>query len=115
MRTYEIDCPSELSHDLERTSYEISMYEAVVDRYLDRHALEPDMLESPTFLKYLHNLTEKNIEYQQLKNIVTDTVIGPFKDHECDWNLDFNTERITITVKCDCDIDLTGCDIKYAE
>lgn len=104
MRKFIIKCPVELNNELQRLSYELSMENTVIDRFLDRHFNDPEALDSPIFMKYAKSVAEKNAEYEMLKDRITTDVLPGIKGHDADWNLDFPTGDITVTVRCNCDI-----------
>lgn len=104
MRKYNVPCPEDLLIQLERLNYEISMEGTVVDRFLDRHLNEPEALNSPIFKQYMQNLAEKNVEYELLKEEVTQSVLQNLTGHQFNWQLNFLTGQIEVEILCDCDI-----------
>ena len=104
MRTYKVKCPEDLCLSLQRLNYELSMENAVIDRFLDRHFNDPSALDSPIFNKYAKSVAEKTAEYEMLKDHITNDILAGIKGHDADWALDFSTGEINITVRCDCEI-----------
>ena len=104
MRKYQVKCPQELNDELQRINYELSMENTVLDRFIDRHLNDPEALDSPTFNKYAKSVTEKTAEYEMLKDHITNEVLAGIRGHDADWNLDFSTGIIDITVHCDCEL-----------
>ena len=104
VRNYVVECPEDICRELARISYELTMENTVIDRFLDRHLSDPEALESPTFMKFASSVTEKTAEYEMLKAHVTNDILSGLNGHDADWSLDFNTGKISITVRCDCDL-----------
>lgn len=104
MRKFTVECPQDLLDQLERLNYELSMEGMVIDRFLDRHANEPEALDSPIFQKYMQSSAEKTVEYELLKEQVSQEVLKDLVGHEYNWQLNFLTGQVEVTVLCDCDI-----------
>lgn len=112
MRKYLVKCPEELNLELQRLNYELSMENTVIDRFIDRHFNDPEALDSPIFMKYAKSVAEKTAEYEMLKDHITNDVLTGIRGHDADWNLDFSTGDITITVRCNCEIPfLDSCEL----
>ena len=99
MKTTKIKCPEDLLTELERTHYEVESLGAVVDRYLDRHSNEPDALDSPIFVRYMKEFTEKNAYYSMLKTKLENEVVKKeISDPSFNWSLDFQSGDISVDI-----------------
>ncbi len=104
MRKITVKCPEELLNQLERLNYELSMEGTVIDRYLDRHFSDTAALEAPIFKKYMKSVAEKTVEYELLKEEISQHVLSDLVGHEYNWQLNFLTGEIEVDILCDCDI-----------
>lgn len=107
MKTVKIKLPQEVVNEVQRAGLEMSSRQGVVDRYFEKHMDDEDALAfgSKPFRHFMSLLAEAEAEFELAKEAITDEFMPEYlKNHECEWNLDYNTRIMTITIKCDCDI-----------
>lgn len=108
MRTFQKQINSDVVEAIERAAFEMNARQQVVDRYLDRHASDGDSsaLDSPVFLHFMSLLAESETEFELLKDAIGKEEVGEeLNQHDAEWTLDYATQTITYTLKCDCPID----------
>jgi hypothetical protein len=107
MKTFTISLPEDAVNVVERAAYELNTRQSVVDRYLDRHATDPDesAINSKPFVYFMSLLAEAEASFEIAKQEIQRNYIPEWLNgHAFDWNLEYMTKLITVTVNCDCDI-----------
>ncbi len=105
MRKIIVSCPQDLALELEKNYYEITVLQQLIDRYIDNHPEIEDIFETKIGFNLLQRLTEKQTNYETLKNILTKNVIPEYlQNHSLNWSLDFLNNEVTINILCDCEI-----------
>ena len=90
MRTIDIELPQEVVNEVQRAGLEDA---------------DASALDAKPFKHFMSLLAEAEAEFELAKDAITNEYMPEYlKGHECDWNLDYNTRIMTITVKCDCEI-----------
>lgn len=111
MRTLKVNVNEETVNYIERLHYEVEQRKDIVQRLIEAHAndLDAAVLTSPAFKAYSSELSEFVAEYETAKQILQDEYIPKYlKDHQINWNLDFQAKELQIDVLCDCDIPELG-------
>ena len=105
MRKIIVSCPQDLTLELEKNYYEITVLQQLIDRYIDNHPEIEDIFETKIGFNLLQRLTEKQTNYETLKNILTKNVIPEYlQNHTFNWSLDFLNSEVVINILCDCEI-----------
>lgn len=108
MKTITVEVPEEMVNELERCQYETNCRQSVIDRYLDKHANDANgkALETEVFKHFMSLLAEVEAEYEMAKEAISKTYVPEqLQGHQVNWNLDFQTNILTIDVLCDCEIE----------
>lgn len=108
MKTIKFELPDETVNEVERCQYEVNARQGVIDRLFEKHKDDADasMLDSKPFKHFMTQLAEAEAEYEMAKNRITEEFVpDELKEHQVEWNLDFQTHEITITILCDCEIE----------
>lgn len=107
MKTIKLPVNQELVNYVERLSYEEASYKDVILTLLDAHKGDTDgsAIDNPVFKSYQEKYASIKAEYEMAKNEVTNQYVPDcLAGHQYDWNLDFSTNELTITVRCDCGV-----------
>ena len=99
---------SDLNH-IQRTMYEHNAMQSVISMYLNDHANDADSraLDTPIFKAYQDRYAKKAMEYDNEKNALTEKYVPEdIKNVSYEWNVNFVTGQLEITVKDDNE---TGC------
>ena len=93
-----IDLPQDFSILLERTHYEYFTMKENVTFLIEQHKDDVDFYETPLFKKYHDKQVSKKMEYENLKNTVTEKYLpvefkGSFKHN---WRIDFENSKLII-------------------
>ena len=107
MRTIDIELPQEVVNEAQRAGLEAQSRQGVIDRYFEKHMRDDDAsaLGAKPFKHFMSLLAEAEAEFELAKDAITNEYLPEYlKNHECEWNLDYNTHIMTVTVKCDCEI-----------
>lgn len=107
MRTVKIELPQEAVNEAQRTGLEMISRQGVIDRYFEKHMNDDDSsaIDSKPFQHFMSLLAEAEAEFELAKDAITEKFMPEYlKNHECEWNLDYNTRIMTIDIKCDCEI-----------
>ena len=105
MKTYTVEVNQELVNYIERLSYEEASYKDVILTMLEAHQNDTDssVIKSPVFRAYQEEYSRVKAEYEMAKKQITEEYIPDcLKDHRTEWNLDFTTNELTISVLCEC-------------
>ena len=103
--TIKVEVNQEMVNYVERLSYEESSYKDIITTMLEMHKGDPDgsAIDNPVFKAYQEKYAKAKAEYEMAKQQITrDFVPECLQDHQTDWNLDYATCELTITVYCDC-------------
>lgn len=95
----------ELVNYIERLSYEEASYKDIILTMLENHKNDADgsSIDNPVFKAYQDKYSNAKTEYELAKSKITAEYIPEcLREHQCDWNLDYSTCKLTITVKCEC-------------
>lgn len=105
MYTLKIELPQNIIDELQRTDLELNARRGVIDRYFEKHINDTDAsaLDSVPFNHFMTLLAEAETKFELLKNALSESYVPDFlQEHEVEWNVDYSTRDMTITVKCDC-------------
>ena len=105
MKKFTVEVNQELVNYIERLSYEESSYKDVIMTMLEAHKGDPDgsTIDNPVFKAYQEKYSRAKAEYELAKQKVTDEYIPDcLKEHQTEWNLDFATNVLTVSVLCEC-------------
>ena len=105
MKQITITVNQELVNYIERLSYEEASYKDIIVTLLEAHKNDADgsAIDNPVFKSYQEKYAKAKSEYELAKNQITKEYIPEcLINHNYDWNLDFSTNELTITVNCDC-------------
>lgn len=107
MKTITVTVNQELVDYIERLSYEEASYKDIIMTLLEAHKGDTDgsAIDNPVFKAYQEKYAKAKSEYELAKTQITKEYIPEcIIDHKYDWNLDFSTNELTITVYCDCGV-----------
>lgn len=108
-KSFVVIVPQEFVNYVERLSYEESSLRNIIITYLDMHKSDTDdtAINNPIFQSYQKKYMDASTAYEIAKSKITkDFVPECLSNHQVNWNLDFNTNELTITVNCDCGIEV---------
>ena len=108
MKTITVNVPERTVNEIERASFEVSSRRGVIDRYLEKHMNDVDgsAINSKPFNHFMSLLTEAEAHFELAKQEIEDVYVPALvKEHSYEWNLDYKSKILTITIKCDCEID----------
>lgn len=104
----EIRVDQQLVDYIERLSYEEASLKDIILTYMDAHKSDADdsAINNPIFKSYQDKYIAAKSEYEIAKNRITKEYIPTcIENHKYEWNLDFETNILTIEIKCDCGIE----------
>lgn len=107
-KTMTLEVNQELVNYIERLSYEEASYKDIILTMLEIHKGDADgsAVDNPVFRAYQEKYSKAKAEYELAKERITKEYIPDcLKNHQTDWNLDFETNVLTITVSCDCGVE----------
>ena len=88
--------PAELAHEMQRVKYEMAARENILPSLVSS---DKPIKENPNFTAYQEEYTALNAKYLQLKKQVeTEHVLPEAGEKRANWELDFETGLLTITV-----------------
>ena len=95
-----IEVSQEVTNYLQRLHFEVEARKDVIATLLDTHKLDEntDLLESPVFLEYSKQLSQTKAEYELAKGELDKFIPKDILDGKFDWNLNFATSQLEITV-----------------
>lgn len=105
MKSFTVNVNQELVNYIERLAYEESSYKDVIMTLLEMHKGDPDgsSIDNPVFKAYQEKYANAKAEYEMAKNQITEEYIPDcLKEHKTEWNLDFATGELKISVLCEC-------------
>lgn len=107
MKTIVVEVPEEVVNETQRAGFEVDSRRGVIDRYMEKHMDDADesAINAKPFVYFMSLLTEAEAHFEMAKAMIEREYVPEYlKGHNYDWNLDYYTNTLTITVKCDCDI-----------
>lgn len=108
MKTITVLVDQQDINEVQRAGFEVDGRRGVIDRYLEKHMNDVDesAINSKPFIHFMSLLCESEAHYELAKQRLEENYIPDFlKGHSYNWNLDYATKEMTITVLCDCAID----------
>lgn len=107
-REITIVAPTEIVEEMERIAYEKNAREHVIDRLFEKHQNDADggIIDSEPFKHFMAKLAEVLAEEELMMNKISKEVIPEsLQEHSIQWNLDFATHELKVTIVCDCEIE----------
>ena len=107
-----IDLPEDVFNSIQRTTYEVSSTQNVVNMFLQDHINDAtaDALESAIFKKYQEQLVNLNIRFDNEKAELTERFVPDnIKNTNYNWNVNFQTKQLEITYGENC---VSGCNCR---
>lgn len=108
MRKLTIVLPQEVVNEVQRAALEMNARQGVIDRYLEKHMEDEDSkaIDSKPFKHFMTLLAEAESEFELAKETISKEYIPSFlAEHSLEWELDYSSNIMTITILCDCEID----------
>lgn len=106
MRKITIPIDSEKSLYLERLNFELSFTKDIIQRIIESHPNDPELINGATFKAYQKQGAELQAEYSLASNEIEELYIPEkLKGHQYTWLIPNNANYMDITILCDCDID----------
>lgn len=105
MRKIIVEVDKKDSEYLERLNYELGFTKDVVQRIIESHPDEANVIKSESFTAYQKKGAELEAEYKTASaELEKKYVPDELKGHRYSWMLYFNTRKMEITVHCNCKI-----------
>lgn len=92
---------------LQRLNFEVMTRTEVITKLLEIHKddIDDSLFVSKPFLKYSEELSRVKAEYELAKVEVEKTYVPEvLHGHTFNWNVDFQTNEMTIDVLCECGV-----------
>lgn len=105
MRTIKVNINKEKANYIERLNYELNITKDVIQRIIESHGDDPEILNGKAFKHYQKQAAELQAEYELASQEITKEYLPEYlKPHKCSWNLPNNSTELTISILCDCPI-----------
>ena len=106
MRKFVVEIDKNKAEYLERLNFESGFAKDVIQRIIESHLEDPDVIKSKAFLAYQKKGAELEAEYKiATAELEREYVPENLKGHKYSWNLPFNSNMMEITVHCSCKIE----------
>ena len=101
----EIKLPEEVVNTVQRAAFEYETYRDNIAFLLDTRRDDESLLDSPNFKRYCKLQAEAKATFELAKQEVEKMCVpADLAGHRVEWNLDYATQIVTLTVKCECGI-----------
>ena len=106
MRKIVVNVDAEKANALERINLELNLVKDVIQRIIEAHPNDTDVIMSPTFKAYQKQAVDLQAEYSIASKEVEDLYIPEkLKGHQINWTIPNNSTEMTINILCDCEIE----------
>ena len=106
MRKIIIEIEREKAEYIERLNFELGFAKDVIQRIIESHQNDPDVINSEAFKVYQKKGAELEAEYklavQEIEKLYIPETI---KKHKYNWMLPNNSTKLEISIMCNCEIE----------
>lgn len=106
MRKIIIEIDKKDAEYLERLNFELGFAKDVIQRILESHSNDPEMIKSKAFAAYQKKGAELEAEYKTASASLEQKYIPEkLRGHKCSWILPLDSNQMEITIHCNCKIE----------
>lgn len=106
MRKIVVNIDAEKANNLERINLELNLVKDVIQRIIESHPNDADIINSATFNSYQKRGVDLQNEYSIASREIEDLYIPEqVKGHEVNWTIPNNSTEMTINILCNCEIE----------
>lgn len=106
MRRLIVNVPKEKANYIERLDYERCFIKDVIQRIIESHLDDPDIIKSETFRMYQKEGVELEAEYKNAVSMIERKYVPKkLHGHKYSWNLAYDSGCLEIIVYCSCEIE----------
>ena len=106
MRTVIIKVDSKEAEYIERLDYERGFTKDVLQRIIESHMEDPDVINSPAFKAYQKQGAELDAQYSMaVAELEKKYIPEILKHHKTKWNLEYKTGELKVDILCNCEIE----------
>lgn len=106
MRTIKVLVDKEKANYLERVNYELMFTKDIIQRLIELHPDDPNLINSATFKAYQRQGSELQAEYSLLCSEFEEKYVpASVKGHKFNWIIYNNSNEMNINILCDCEIE----------
>ena len=106
MRKIIVEIEREKAEYIERLNFELGFAKDVIQRIIESHPNDPDVINSEAFKAYQKKGAELEAEYklavQEIEKLYIPEAI---KKHKSNWMLPNNSTKLEINIMCNCEIE----------
>ena len=106
MRKIIVEIEREKAEYIERLNFELGFAKDVIQRIIESHPNDPDVINSEAFKAYQKKGAELEAEYKlAVQEIEKLYIPGAIKKHKYNWMLPNNSTKLEISIMCNCEIE----------
>ena len=106
MRKITVKVDRKKAENLEKINYELSFTKDIIQRIIESHPDDPDIIGGATFKNYQKQGADLQAEYNLAAAEVERLFIPEkLKGHKYRWIIPANSDEMTITILCNCKIE----------
>lgn len=106
MRTIVINVDAKDSGYVERLDYERGFTKDVLQRIIEAHMEDPDVINSPAFKAYQKQGAELDAQFSMaVAELEKKYIPENLKQHKIKWNLGYKTGELKVDILCNCEIE----------
>ena len=106
MRKIIVEIEREKAEYIERLNFELGFAKDVIQRIIESHPNDPDVINSEAFKAYQKKGAELEAEYKlAVQEIEKLYIPGAIKKHKYNWMLPNNSTKLEINLMCNCEIE----------
>ena len=106
MRKIIVEIEREKAEYIERLNFELGFAKDVIQRIIESHPNDPDVINSEAFKAYQKKGAELEAEYKlAVQEIEKLYIPGAIKKHKYNWMLPNNSTKLEINIMCNCEIE----------
>nr|DAO91335.1 MAG TPA: hypothetical protein [Caudoviricetes sp.] len=106
MRKIIVEIEREKAEYIERLNFELGFAKDVIQRIIESHQNDSDIINSDAFKAYQKKGAELEAEYKlAVQEIEKLYIPGAIKKHKYNWMLPNNSTKLEINIMCNCEIE----------
>ena len=91
---------------LERINYELGFVKDVIQRIIESHPNDPDVINAPAFKAYQKQGSELQAEYSMATSEIEKQYIPEvLKGHKYNWSIPLDSNEMIVNIFCNCEIE----------
>lgn len=92
--------------ELERANFELSFTKDIIQRVIEAHPNDPELINGETLQMYNRQGAELQGKYSMLAAAMEQEYIPEYlKDHKYTWNIPNGSDEMLIDILCSCEIE----------